>query len=682
VGRSVTSDPLVGQLVDGRYRVEARIARGGMATVYEATDLRLDRPIALKVLPPELADDDSFTRRFVREARSAARLASPNIVAVYDQGDDNGVVFLAMEYVAGRATLRNLIRDQAPVPPQRAVAIFEEVLKAIATAHEAGIVHRDIKPENVLLTPRGQVKVADFGLARAIGAATTSTATTGVLMGTVAYLPPELVTDGIADARSDVYALGVLLFELLTGSKPHEGGSPIQVAYKLVHDDVPAPSTLVPDIPAYLDAFVARATARQRDLRPADAGVLLRQLGRVRNALERGVVDDEELTTDLAPALSPPVVRSPNGSTVGGGDEGTDEVFDFAAYDDFDEPLPRHPGPGFASLDTDDTMRVGDADFGGSSPSTRLAPPAGASPPPAATRPRRRTFGWIALLVVLLLAAGAAVGGWYYGVGRFQHTPDVVGLSQERARATIEAAGLTLRVRGSAYSESVASGHVVSTEPAPGGRVVKAGTVTAVVSRGPERHAVPDLTGMTRRQAVRIIRADSLSVGRVRRVWDARHSKGAVLSFAPRAGTELHRADPVRLVVSKGPQPIHVKNFIAASADTAEQALTGRGLVVQREKRYNDTVPAGQVIAQRPDSGVRYAGDPVKLVVSLGPHLVTVPDVGSYGVKDATTALEQAGFTVSVEHNSPYFGLEFVVGQSPSGGSSAPYGSHVVITVV
>jgi eukaryotic-like serine/threonine-protein kinase len=501
-------------------------------------------------------------------------------------------------------------------------------------------------------------------------------------MGTVAYLPPELVTDGIADARSDVYALGVLLFELLTGSKPHEGGSPIQVAYKLVHDDVPAPSSLVPGIPAYLDAFVARATARQRDLRPADAGVLLRQLGRVRNALERGVVDDEELTTDLAPSLSLPLPRSSNGATVIGGDEHTDEVFDFAAYDDFDERLPRHPGPELVSLGTDDTMRVADAGYGGSSPSTTLAPPAGASRAPTAPRARKRKSGWIALLVVLLLAVAAALGGWYYGVGRFQHTPDVVGLTQERARATVEAAGLTLRVRGSAYSESVPSGHVVSTDPAPGGRVAKAGTVTALVSRGPERHAVPDLTGMTRRSAVRVIRADFLSVGRVRHVWDAKSPKGAVLSFRPRAGTELHRGDAVRLVVSNGPQPIRVKNFTAASADTAEQALTGQGLVVHRKKHYDDTVPAGQVIAQRPDSGVRYAGDPVTLVVSLGPHLVTVPDVGSYGVKDATTALEQAGFTVSVEQNSPYFGLGFVVGQNPSGGSSAPYGSHVVITVV
>ncbi|MGH3472156.1 MAG: protein kinase domain-containing protein, partial [Nocardioidaceae bacterium] len=255
--KSAFADPLVGRLLDGRYRVEARIARGGMATVYEATDLRLDRKVALKVMPHALSDDQSFSQRFVREARAAARLAHPNVVAVYDQGEDAGVLFLAMEYVDGRHTLRDVIRDEAPLSPGRSVMILEEILKALSAAHESGIVHRDMKPENVLISPRGQIKVADFGLARAITSATAATATGGVLMGTVSYLPPELVTDGTADARSDVYSLGVLLFEMLTGTKPHSGESPIQIAYKHVHDDVPAPSSLVTGIPPYLDALVA-----------------------------------------------------------------------------------------------------------------------------------------------------------------------------------------------------------------------------------------------------------------------------------------------------------------------------------------------------------------------------------------------------------------------------------------
>src|SRR6478752_1986632 len=326
VEKSAVADPLVGRLVDSRYRVEAVVARGGMATVYEATDLRLDRRVALKVLPHALADDDEFAQRFVREARSAARLTHPNVVAVYDQGDDNGVLFLTMEYVDGRHTLRDVIRQEAPLAPTRALAILEEILRALSAAHESGIIHRDIKPENVLISPRGQVKVADFGLARAISSSTSATATGGVLMGTVSYLPPELVVDGTADARSDVYSVGVVLFEMLTGTKPHVGESPIQVAYRHVHDDVPPPSRFVRGIPPYLDAFVARATSRQRDLRPADAHVMLQQLRRVRHALDHGVTDDQDLTDDLTPtvAVATGAFAPPGGSS--------DEVFDQEAF--------------------------------------------------------------------------------------------------------------------------------------------------------------------------------------------------------------------------------------------------------------------------------------------------------------------------------------------------------------
>ena len=283
-GNAVLSDPLVGRVVDGRYRIGPRIARGGMASVYEATDLRLDRVCAVKVMHPGLGDDEEFAARFVREARSAARLDHPNVVAVFDQGHDDGTVFLVMEYVAGH-TLRDVIRKESPMSPSRALALVEPILSALAHAHRAGLIHRDVKPENVLIADDGRVKVADFGLAKAVSADTQHTATGGVLIGTVSYLAPELVVDGRSDARADVYAAGVLIYELLTGSKPHEGESPIAVAYKHVHEDVPPPSRSAPGIPAYLDALVARATARDLDQRPADAGVLLHQVHRVGQAL-------------------------------------------------------------------------------------------------------------------------------------------------------------------------------------------------------------------------------------------------------------------------------------------------------------------------------------------------------------------------------------------------------------
>ena len=270
---SGASDPLIGRMLDGRYRISGRIARGGMATVYEAIDQRLDRVVAVKVMHPGLGDDDEFSARFVSEARSAARLSHPNVVAVYDQGNDDGTVFLAMELVQGH-TLRDTIGKEAPMSPARALALLEPVVSALAAAHRADLVHRDVKPENVLIADDGRVKVADFGLAKAVSGQTKHTAT-GVLIGTVSYIAPELVVEGRSDARADVYAVGVILFELLTGAKPHQGETPIQVAYKHVHEDVPAPSSKVDGIPDYVDALVARATARDREQRPADAGVLL-----------------------------------------------------------------------------------------------------------------------------------------------------------------------------------------------------------------------------------------------------------------------------------------------------------------------------------------------------------------------------------------------------------------------
>ena len=292
-------DPLVGQLVDGRYHITARLARGGMATVYAAVDTRLTRTVALKVMHIGLGDDAEFARKFDREARSAARLSHPNVVSVFDQGTDAGRPYIVMEYVEGH-TLRDVLNNEAPVPPIRALELIEPVLCALVSAHDAGLVHRDIKPENVLISPRGQVKVADFGLAKAI-TAQTSTATQGLLIGTVSYLPPELVVSGRADARSDVYSTGVVLFELLTGRKPHTGETPIQVAYAHVHNDVPAPSSFptAAAIPAYLDALVARATARDANARFSDAKAFLAQFRRVQAALRQGLTDDPGLTAEL-----------------------------------------------------------------------------------------------------------------------------------------------------------------------------------------------------------------------------------------------------------------------------------------------------------------------------------------------------------------------------------------------
>jgi eukaryotic-like serine/threonine-protein kinase len=404
------TDPLVGRLLDRRYRVGPRIARGGMATVYEATDTRLDRAVAVKVMNAGLAADEQFTERFVREARAAARLSHPNAVSVFDQGDDDGLLFLAMEYVPGH-TLRDQLRDRGPMSASAALTMLDPILSALAAAHDAGFVHRDVKPENVLITDDGRVKMADFGLARALITSRSVASSGGVLIGTVSYLAPEQVIEGAADARSDVYSVGVMLYEMLTGRKPHLGDSPIQVAYKHVHENVPPPSLHVGGVPPYLDALVARATARDRDLRPADAKVFLHQARRVRNAIEHGSTDDPDLTEDLTPTAALNLGRLGDDAigmteliTAGQGESiGSDPL----ALVDADDRTGR----------PEDTLLVNPAEDLTASALVESRSTPGDRWPPS---PQPHWLRGIALFIlVLMLALLAGLAGWYYGVAKF-----------------------------------------------------------------------------------------------------------------------------------------------------------------------------------------------------------------------------------------------------------------------
>ncbi len=653
------ADPMIGRVLDGRYRVGPRIARGGMATVYEATDLRLDRVCALKIMHSGLGDDDDFAGRFVREARSAARLSHPHVVGVFDQGDDDGTLFLAMEYIPGH-TLRDLMRKEAPMAPAKALALIDPVLSALAAAHQAGLIHRDVKPENVLLADDGRIKVADFGLARAVSAETQHTATGGVLIGTVSYLSPELVIDGRADARSDVYAAGVMIYEMLTGRKPHEGDSPIQVAYKHVHEDVPPPSEEIPTVPAYVDALVARATARDRELRPADARVLLHQVRRVRAALDQGVLDDPELTSDLTPTVP---VRG----------EDIDYVRDDVPtiLTPAQAARPEHEAADATTVIGRDLPAPRPASAAGKPPAPRPVPP-----------PRRSRRGPVLLVLVLLLAATAGLAGWWFGAGRYQTTPGVINLAVAQARHKVEAAGLHFEVGGRAFSETVAAGAVLSTDPAGGEKILHDGTVAAVVSRGPERHQVPALRGMTLDDAQAALDQAHLTAGDTTGRYNEKVAKGTVLASDPKAGKELRRGSVVDLVVSKGPKPISVPDFTGQSAHDAVRALRKLGLEVDVSREHHDTVPQGDVIAQTPHDGSLFRGDTVQLQVSRGPVMVKVPRVVQMGTADATAALEAVGFQVQTEHSSLYVGLQYVVSQSPGGGEMAPRGSVVTLSLV
>ncbi|MGD9959645.1 Stk1 family PASTA domain-containing Ser/Thr kinase [Nocardioides sp.] len=653
------ADPLIGRVLEGRYRIGPRIARGGMASVYEATDIRLDRTVAVKIMHPGLGDDEEFAARFVREARAAARLSHPNVVGVFDQGTDQGTVFLAMEYVPGH-TLRDVIRKEAPMSPTRAMSLIDPVLSALAAAHRAGLIHRDIKPENVLIADDGRIKVADFGLAKAVSTDTQHTATGGVLIGTVSYLAPELVIDGTSDARADVYAAGVVLYEMLTGHKPHEGESPIAVAYKHVHEDVPAPSAEVPGLPAYVDALVARGTSRDRNNRPADAGVYLHQVHRVRQALAEGVQDDPELTADLMPLPS------------------ADPVDDEIAYvpEDLSEStleripaLPEH------------TVTLASTGPATPAPGRTAVPVAAGS---ITTLPRKRSRrGIILFLVALLLATGAGVGAWWFGSGRYTPTPSVIGLTEAAATSKIEAEGLQAKVGERVYSESVAKGQVMSTDPDPGANVLDGGTVTMVVSLGKERYDVPKLRGKTEDQAQDAILAANLSFGRSIGQYSEKLPEGTVIGSDPKAGLSVKPDTAVDLILSKGPRPIKIRDFTGRSADRAESVLSGLGLVVNRSEEYNDSVPEGRVISQDPDSGTLFKGDDVTLVVSQGPELVEIPGgLIASGVESARTTLEDLGFRVDVKQSDNSLGLGFVYSVSPGQGEMVPKGSTITLYLI
>jgi len=637
-----TDEPLVGQLLDGRYRVESRIARGGMATVYAATDMRLERLVALKVMHPSFAEDPEFVGRFVREARSAARLSDPHVVAVFDQGETaSGVVYLVMEFVDGR-TLRDIIREQGRLTPSQALTILEPVAEALAAAHRAGLIHRDIKPENVLVDDRGRVKVADFGLARAVTPSTTSAATQGLLIGTVAYLSPEQVESGSATARSDVYGAGVLLFELVTGRVPFSGETPLAVAYKHVNHDVPLPSEVVPGIPAQVDALVERATARDASERFADGAALLAAIRTARTVLPA--------PTPLSQADTVIVDRSAGAAAVGG------VVIDNATR----QNTAVLPAPSEASdVAADDE------------------PPG----PPRKRRGRR----WFFRLLLLIVVAALAVGGYLIWHQLQQvAVPDVVNRTPQQASTLLTRSGLKLAIAGQTFSETIAPGRVVSTSPLAGAKASKGATINALISKGPERHAVPSVKGLTPVAATAALQAQHLNVGVTSYAYDDVVTKGLVIRTNPVQGTPLRRNAAVDLVVSKGPAPVPMPNVVGKTQAQATALLAANGLTVATvTKTYSSTVLANVVMSATPHAGATvFRGSTVALVVSKGPPPVTVPGVRDLPVAQAVRELESRGLHVALTYPFGSAVLGRVLAQSPSAGSVVPRGTTVTLRVV
>ncbi|MGW2249795.1 Stk1 family PASTA domain-containing Ser/Thr kinase [Kitasatospora sp. NPDC001660] len=578
-------DPLIGTLLDGRYRVEQRIATGGMSTVYKGTDTRLDRVLALKVMHPDLAGDEGFTARFIREAKAVARLAHPNVVNVFDQGADGGSVFLAMEYVPGR-TLRDLLRDRGALSVRAALDIMEPVLAALGAAHRAGLVHRDVKPENVLITDGGLVKVADFGLVRVLGTAdgaptSTSTATGGTVMGTVSYLAPEqILPDAPTDQRVDVYAAGILLYEMLTGTRPHTGDNPVQVMYKHLHEDVPAPSLTVPAVTPPLDAIVLGACARTPDARPYDAVELLAALQRVRRELGPAELDAEP------PASTRPTPRYPTSEPT-------------SVIQHLPQPIPQPAEPPQAERtsvldvppDLMDQLLVEPRPYDEPTP---VRPP---RPNPLRRIPRKPLIWASALTALVLLVGGVTYGlsGALYGP-----VPGVLGKDRAEAQRILDKEGMHGRFVD-AYSETVPSGQVISTDPGVGTRARKSDAVTVTVSKGPHRIAVPDVTGKPTDQAAAALTGAQLARGSVTGTYNDTVPEGAVISSSPAAGQQVAENTPVSLVVSKGMVP--VPDVTGMTKDAAEKALAAAGFTMQATGV--NLLGSGKATSQVPAAGER-----------------------------------------------------------------------------
>ncbi len=639
---------LSGELIDGRYQLQALIAEGGMASIYRALDTRLDRPVAVKIMHSHLANDEDFVNRFIREAKATASLNHPNVVAIQDQGWNTGgvpAVFIVMEYVDG-FTLRDLLLERGAMPAPDALRLITPILNALSAAHRIGIIHRDIKPENILISKDGRVKIADFGLARAANLGQTMTMEASVILGSVSYLSPEQVQRGISDSRSDVYSLGILLFEMVTGQKPYEGETAIQIAYRHVNDKVPSPSSLKSDIPESLDALILSMTSVDPDSRPREASDVLNE---VRSIQETTDPKRRQLTLELdIPPL--PSVTQTNKAV-----KATTMISSSPVGASKTDPAIRTE-----SVATTESQSV------------------------IIKRNRKKHVRRNRVLALLFLVV--AIGGafaWYEiaGPGSKITVPSVVGLSASDASSALAPLGLHALVAQQVFSESVATGRVISSLPGGGGHLASGGTVNLTVSKGKERLSVPVLKGLTPDLASNQISSSGLKVGTITEIFNSKVAKGHVIASAPGPGSKVRRDSLVDLVVSKGSEQIVAINYIGQSGDQALNELTNSGFQVTSTYAFSDTVPVGAVIKQSPAGGNALSkGAKISLVISQGPEAVFIPNIYSLTASNATRVLENLQLQVVVKKIGTKK-VKTVTNVSPSVGAKVKRGSTVVITV-
>ena len=634
------TDTLINTLFDGRYRILRKLGTGGMANVYLAEDEDLGRRVAIKILNDRYASDEAFTERFRREAKSAAALSHPNIVSIYDRGDADGRPYIAMEVIEGKS-LKELIVGSGPLPISEAVAYAKQILSATRFAHRHGIIHRDIKPHNILLGHEDRLKVTDFGIARSGASQMTEV---GSIMGTAQYLSPEQARGAPVTAASDLYSVGIVLYEMLTGKTPFNGETPIEIAMKHVNDPPRPPSEHRRDIPPELDQVVLRSLSKDIHERYGSAEEFSADLDRV----EAGLPVSPETTAAATAVLTG---ADATAATQVRQDEAGTRV------------MPR----------------------GTAAPARR--PPT--YPPDYGYEPPRKRRRWVPWLLVLLFAAAAIAAGWYV-YSRVQDelsesrpiaVPNVVGLTEAQATAQLEGLGFEVE-REEGPSTEHDEGRVAEQSPREGTELARGETVTITISTGPPEVEVPRVIGMTFEEAVSTLENLGLRARRTN-VFSERPA-GEVVRQDPPAGELVIEGSIVRLRVSQGQETAIVPDVLHQSEESAVAELAAAGFEASVTREPSDTVAEGLVSSQAPEPGEEApVGSTVEIVVSDGPSSVTVPDVRTLTQEDAEAELEARDFQVQVEDQESDDPTQEgrVVAQNPAPGVQAAPGSTVTIFV-
>ena len=630
---------LTGELIDGRYQLIRQMATGGMASIYEALDTRLDRKVAVKIMHSHLAQDEQFVERFIREAKAAAALSHPNIVAVQDQGwNQNGspAIFLVMEMIEGH-TLREYLNEQGKLSVADGIKFLLPVLSALSAAHKIGIVHRDIKPENILISKEGRIKIADFGLAKGPLIGGTLTAESSVILGSVSYLSPEQVQRGVADSRSDNYSLGITAFEIFTGKKPFEGDQPIQIAYMHVNNRVPKISSLISGVPEELDDLIYRTTSANPDDRPRDATIFYEELSRISQLLNP---KENQLSLELDIPIEP-MRPKPSRKSLR------------AKVKEITQAIPSTPAPRETTQEVQKRKK-------------------------ASKRVRRNRK------IALVMAVAVGIVGWYVLVGPGSRVvvPSTVGATFDEAISVISPLGLNAVILEKRFDEEIPKGKIIESLPAGGGKVDAGGTVKLVLSKGPERYEIPMTTGLTPEAAQNALKKYPLLVGSVNEVYNSKIPKGFVISSTPESGTSVKRDTKVDLLVSKGIEQIALASYLGKSGEQALNELTEAGFSVEAGYEYSETVPELAVISQIPAGGATAdKGGKVSILISKGPRYTVIPKtVITMNAKDAQQMLESLGLkvkVVSIGNNKK----KVVKKVSPAVNTKVKRGSLVTITV-